>query len=215
MVSFLSRLFGRDKVSASPASIGLQRVAPESRDKSGRREPPDQLDWSRAEYIPMPPSPPTWEVDGRDEFHREYSDPTIKPVFEAGFKNQNAKVVKLAAGLSAEQRQGRVGDVIAKAYRKLVMQRMKAGQLAAAARQCAEMLEMVPADVKDVDRRRFNRILKQMDKEGKKHNYTPVDAASPSSQPLFTMSEGADWIIAGNGNCRLMSGPILPSTSSL
>ena len=196
MASFLSRLLGREKVSASPASIGLQRMAPESRDKSGRREPLDQLDWSRAEYIPMPPSPPTWEVDGRDEFHREYNDPTIKPVFEAGFKNQNVKVVKLAVGLSAEQRQGRVGDVIAKAYRKLVMQRMKAGQLAAAARQCAEMLEMVPGDVKDVDRRRFNRILKQMDKDGKKHNYTPADAASPSSQPLFTISEGADWVIA-------------------
>ena len=62
----------------------------------------------------MPPSPPTWEVDGRDEFHRDYNDPRIGPLFQAGFKNQHAKVVKLAVGLSAAQRLGNVGNVIAK-----------------------------------------------------------------------------------------------------
>ena len=197
MPSFLSKLLGGAKDVVSPESTELLQPAPESRKKSGRREPPAQLDWSRAEYIPMPPSPPTWEVDGRDEFHREYNDPTIGPVFQAGFKNQHTKVVKLAVGLSGEQRQGRVGDVIAKAYRKLIIQRMKAGQLAAAAKQCVEMLEMVPREVQDADRRRFNRILKQMDEAEKKHSYTPVDAASPSSQPLFTVSEGAGWVVAG------------------
>ena len=134
----------------------------------------------------MPPSPPAWEVDGRDEFQREYKDLTIGPVFHAGFQNQHAKVVKLAADLSAEQRQGRVGDVIAKAYRKLIIQRMKAGQLAAAAKRYIEMFDVVPTEVQDVDRRRFNRILNQMKKAGKKHSYTPVDVpAGRSSQPLF------------------------------
>ena len=90
----------------------------------------------------MPPSPPTWEVDGRDEFHREYNDPTIGPVFKAGFKGQHTKVVKLSRNLSAEQRAGKVGDVIAKAFRKLMIQRMKAGQLAAAAKQCLMMFEL-------------------------------------------------------------------------
>ena len=197
MANFLSKLLGRAKDSVSPESIGLQQLPPDSRKKSGRREPPAQLDWSRAEYIPMPPSPPTWEVDGRDEFHREYNDTAIGPVFQAGFKKQHTKVVKLAADLSAEQRQGGVGDVIAKAYRKLIIQRMKAGQLAAAAKQCVEMLEMVPRYTQDVDRRRFNRILKQMDKVGKKHSYTPVHAPSPSSQPLFTILDGSGWVVAG------------------
>ena len=197
MPSFLSKLLGRDKDVALEESTGLQLLAPESRERSGRREPPAQLDWARAQYIPLPPSPPTWEVDGRDEFHQEYNDPTIGPVFQAAFKKQHTKVVKLAAGLSAEQRQGRVGEVIAKAFRKQVIQRMKAGQLAAAAKQCVEMLEMVPRDVHDVDRRRFNRILKQMDKAGKKHCYTPADAASPSSRPLFTVLGGHGWVISG------------------
>ena len=197
MPSFFSKLFGKAKAAVSPAATGLERLAPAAREKSGRREPPAELDWSLAEYIPLPPSPPTWEVDGRDEFHREYSDPTVGPVFQAGFKNQYTKVLKLASGLSVEQRQGRVGDVIAKAYRKLIIQRTKAGQIAAAAKQCVEMFELVPGDVQDVDRRRFNRILDQMRKAGIKHSYAPVDAASPSSQPLFTVTNGAGWTLGG------------------
>ena len=195
MAGFLSRLRRRAKSPLSQEATGLQRLVSDSGKSSGRREPPAQLDWSRAEYVPLPPSPPTWEVDGRDEFHREYSDPAMGPVFQAGFKKQHTKVVKLASTLSAEERQGNVGDVIAKAYRKLIMQRMKAGQLASAARHGAEMLEMVPGQTTDTDRRRFNRILQQMDKEGKKHDYVPVEVASPSSEPLFTVS-GSGWAVA-------------------
>ncbi len=197
MASFLLKLFGKPKDGVSQGSKGLPQRVPESRKQSGRREPPAQLDWSNAEYIPLPPSPPTWEVDGRDDFHREYNDPTIGPVFQAEFKNQHTKVLKLAVSLSAEQRQGRVGDVIAKAYRKLIIQRIKAGQLAAAAKQCVAMFEVVPSEIQDVDRRRFNRILKQMDKAGKKHSYTSVDAANPAPQPLFTVSKDTGWSVVG------------------
>ena len=117
--------------------------------------------------------------------------------FRQSSRTSMPKAVKLAVGLSAEQRQGRVGDVIAKAYRKLIVQRMKTGQLAAAAKQCVEMFEAVPSEVQDVDRRRFNRILKHMDKAGKKHSYTPVDAANPASRPLFTVSKDAGWAVVG------------------
>ena len=210
MPSFFAKLFGKAKGAVSPASTGLERLSPGPRTKSGRREPPAELDWSGAEYVPLPPSPPTWEVDGRDEFHRDYNDPTIGPVIQAGFKGQHTKVVRLASGLTVEQRRGRVGDVIAKAYRKLIIQRMKAGQLAAAAKQSVEMFEMVPGDVQDVDRRRFNRILGQMDKAGIKHHYTPVDAPSPSSQPLFTVSGGAGWSLTGE---RKLKGDERPDPS--
>ena len=195
MRGLLSKLFGNLRMKAPQNSVGLERLAQHSKRPSGRREPPIELDWSQVEYIPLPPSPPTWEVDGRDEFHREYNDPTIGPVFQAGFKNQHAKVVKLTAGLSPEQREGRVGEVIAKAYTKLIVQRMKSGQLAAAAKRCIEMFEVVPGHVKDVDLRRFNRILTQMDKAGNKHDYTPVDAVSPSSLPLFTVSDDTPWTL--------------------
>lgn len=197
MPSFFFKLFGRTKEVVGPEPTELEKLAPESRKTSGRREPPTELDWAHTEYIPLPPSPPTWEVDGRDEFHREYNDPVVGPVYQAGFKNQHTKVVRLAAALSAEQRDGRVGDVIAKAYRKLIVQRMKSGQLAAAARQSVEMFELVPDDVQEVDKRRFNRIIHQMDKAGKKHDFSPIHADSPSSQALFTVLEDCGWILAG------------------
>ena len=210
MTSFLSRLRRGAKSPVSPDSTGLRQLVSESSKGSGRREPPTELDWSHAEYIPLPPSPPTWEVDGRDEFHREYTDPATGPVFQAGFKKQHTKVVTVAAALSAEQRAGRVGDVIAKAYRKLIVQRMKAGQLAAAAKKSAEMFEMVPKHAQDVDRRRFNRILKQIEKQGKKHDYMPVNVAGPSSQPLFTVSGGTGWAMSGE---RKLLGDERPSAA--
>ena len=196
MASFISRLLGKSNDAVPRELAGLRPLEPGTREKSGRREPPTELDWSRAEYIPLPPSPPTWEVDGRDKFHTEYNNPAIKPVYEAAFQRQHTKVVRLAAALSAEHRQGGIGKEIAKAYRKLIIQGMKAGQLAAAAKRCIEMFEMVPGEVQDVDRRRFNRVLNQLDKAGKKHSYTPaVVTSGTASQPLFTITNSTGWDI--------------------
>ncbi|NYT61914.1 hypothetical protein H0A66_06205 [Alcaligenaceae bacterium] len=117
MKGFLSKLFGKAKAEMPLESLELTTLASDSKKGSGRREPPIALNWSQAEYIPLPPSPPTWEVDGRDEFHREYSDPLMSSIFQAGFKSQNTKVLKLAVGLSPAQRQGRVGEVIANSGR--------------------------------------------------------------------------------------------------
>ena len=48
-----------------------------------------------------------------------------------------------------------------------------------------------------MDKRRFNKILGQIDKAGKKHSFKPVNVASPSSQPLFTVSYGSGWVLEG------------------
>ena len=45
---------------------------------------PTEVDWSQAKYIPLPPSPPSWEVDGRDACHRECNEPEIGLVVQAG-----------------------------------------------------------------------------------------------------------------------------------
>ena len=79
----------------------------------------------------------------------------------------------------------RAGALVAQAYGKIVVQRMKSGQHAAAAKRCLEMFERVPNYVDDVDKRRFNRILKQMEKAGKKHDYEPVNAPSPPLHSLI------------------------------
>ncbi|WP_169720180.1 J domain-containing protein [Aliagarivorans taiwanensis] len=63
----------------------------------------------------------------------------------------------------------------------------------AAAKQSVELLERLPEYVKDADLRRFNRILKDLDKLGKKHNYLPIPVESSSSLELFQTSEDAPW----------------------
>ncbi len=193
---FFSRLLGMDERATQRDFDGVERQDSGSREKSGRRELPFELDWSSADYIPLPPSPPAWEVDGRDEFHAEYNDPAIKPVFQAAFQRQHTKVVKLATGLSAKQRKGQIGKEVAKAYRRLIIDGMKAGHLQAAAKRCIEMFEMVPNEVQDVDRRRFNRLLSQMDKAGKKHGFTPAIVTSDrASKSLFTIVNSTGWVI--------------------
>lgn len=181
-----------ERGSSAPLVNRVSRTA-----KGGaRRDAPIELDLSNADYVPLPPSPPRWEVDGRDEFHREYNDPALGPIFRASFQRQPAKVVKLAAGLPPERLQGRAGEEVAKAFRTL-LQRMTATRLAAAARLCSEMFERVPAHVRDEDRRRFNRLLAAMDKAGKKHSFAPVPVGGRSEQPLFTVAGVGGWILAG------------------
>jgi len=173
----------------------LDRSVASSRGGSGRREPPKELDWSHAKYVPLPPSPRTWEVDSRREAHRAYKDPVLGPVLQAGDRGQHAKVAKLAAGLTPEQRQAKVGEVVAKSCRKLIIQRTKSEQFSAAANQSLKMFELVPDCVQDVDRRRFNRILDRMDKAGTKHSFERVPVDSSPVQPLFSLSERSGWVL--------------------
>lgn len=197
MIKFISKFLGKSDSKAPSESVKIDEFGSNSDRTTGRRTPPIELEWSKAEYIPLPPSPPTWEVDGRDEFHRLYNDPIIGPVFQANFKRQHTKVVKLAVKLTPKQRQGKVGEVIAKAYRKLITQRMKAGQFAAAARQCTEMFALTPDEINDVDKRRYNRAISHINKMGKKHDFKPIDVTPAGSEPVFTVSESSGWVLNG------------------
>ena len=84
--SFLSKLFGKAKVVAAQETAVSEGCVPATQKTSERQGGHDRpkLDWTRAKYVPLPPSPPTWEVNGRNEFHRERNDPkaglkTISP----------------------------------------------------------------------------------------------------------------------------------------
>ena len=155
-MSILSRLFGKRSKSQQENLV----VRGTERSKSrGRTEEPRDVDLNAVEYIPLPPAPPTWEVDGRDEFHREYEDPLLKEIFQAGWQRKYTKVIKLAAELVPERLAGQVGQVVAKAYRDTVQKRLKANQIEPAARWAKAMLDTVPVHCTDVDKRRYNKIL--------------------------------------------------------
>ena len=56
--------------------------------KKDQPEKPQDIDLNSVEYIPLPPSPKTWEVDGRNEFHAEYQIPELKEIFQAGWEKK-------------------------------------------------------------------------------------------------------------------------------
>lgn len=192
-MSILSRLFGKRSKSLQENAV----VRGAERSKSwGHTETPHDVDLNAVEYIPLPPSPRTWEVDGRDEFHREYEDPDLKEIFQAGWQRKHTKVIKLATDLTPEQLAGHIGEVVAKAYRDTIQKRLKANQIKPAARWAKEMLDTVPAHSSDVDKRRYNKILDKLDKAKVSHQFERIDAHPTNNQPLFALSEGANWTLA-------------------
>ena len=72
MAGLFSRLLGGKAETAVPLASAVDQRQRTRGDGSWRREPPDELDWSDEKYVPLPPSPRTWDVDGRVEWNREY-----------------------------------------------------------------------------------------------------------------------------------------------
>jgi hypothetical protein len=167
-----------------------------TQDGNGSRgwETPEELDWSHARYVPLPPSPRVWEV--REPETMGYQDPLLGPVLIAGSQGHHAKVVKLAAELSAGQLSSRAGEVVANAYRKLILQSVQEDHLTAAATMSQRMFEVTPSHVRDSDKRRFNRIIAAMDRAGTKHGFEPIHAPTSVKQRLFELSEEAPWTLA-------------------
>jgi hypothetical protein len=197
MADLFSKLFGKRKGAPTPESAVATQTRDRSRRESGRREKPAKLDWSQAQYVPLPPAPETWGGGGSRKPYPDFTDPVKGPVFRAGAERLHTKVVKLADGLSPEQLEGDVGEVVTKAYRHIISQRFKAGQLNAAAKQSLKMFETVPSHVQDKDKRRFNRIIGDMDKADMSHRFEPVAVTPVQNLPLFTLSTEAAWTLAG------------------
>ena len=172
----------------------LERREGRGREDAGRRDPPRDAKLEEAEYIPLPPSPPSWGMGGRFDPQREYEDPALEPVFSASLERKHEKVIRLGASLTAGQREGLAGEVIAKAYRQVIGKRRAGGQLMAAAKWCVDMFECVPTHASDRDKRRFNEILSELRKKQIHHDYTPIKLLPPAEpQPLFEISAAADW----------------------
>jgi hypothetical protein len=189
-LSLLSRLFGKRGDNRKEKAISR---AIETNDDRSRRESLNDVDLDSIEYIPLPPAPHTWEVDGRDEYQHEYEDPQLKNIYKAGFQRKNTKVINLAADLSPEQLSGRVGETVAIAYRDIVKKRLKANQIKPAACWAKKMLETVPDHCTDADKRSYNNILSKLDKANVKHSFSPIEVPQAKNEPLFQFLGGLNW----------------------
>ena len=191
-MNIFSKLF-RKKNRTSNRGYQLENRSTK-REKSGTQKPRD-IDFSTIEYIPLPPSPKTWEVDGRGEFHSEFSKPELKEIFTAGWQKKYTKVIKLSKNLSSVSREGQVGEVIAKAYRDIIIKRRKSQQLLPAIRWASEMLESVPMHCTDTDKRRYNAIIKQLNKEQVNHQYDLLTLPKSATVPVFQVLDNEFWKI--------------------
>lgn len=207
MADFFSKLFGRSDPKPAADVAVATRPRSAKRKRSGRRETPTTLDWSKARYVPLPPSPRKWEVDARHDTSVGYSNPALRPVYVARDQKQYTKVVKLASGLSEEQLQGHGGEIVAEAYRHVIRQRSKAGQLNAAAQQSLAMFEKVPSHTRDKDKRSYNKIIGDMDKAGTKHHFEPVPVSPAQIVPLFTLTTETSWTLEGEQKLAMEDRP--------
>ena len=194
MTRILSKLFGSNR-KPLPTNALEQREGSGDR-SSSRRQKPRELDLQSAEYIPLPPSPSKWELDDREEKAEAYSNPALRPVFDASFKRQFTKVITLAWEVPEDLRDTLIGQEVARAYREVIQRRRKAGQLKAAAKYADEMFRAIPSHCEDRDKRRLNKILGELDKKGTPHDFSRVPVEASEQVPLFQVSAGSGWEIS-------------------
>lgn len=191
-MSIFSNLFGKRGNNRVKNEVARNK---ETNKRHRRNEPPNDLDLNSVEYVPLPPSPKTWEVDGRENFNRDYNDPLLKEIFRAGWQRKNTKVTDLAKDIGPEHLSGQAGQVVAKAYRDIILKRLKSNQIEPAARWSKEMFDIVPTHCTDTDRRRYNKILDKLDKANIRHEFTKIEVATTKDEPLFTLSEDSKWTL--------------------
>jgi len=191
MFDWLKRQLAGSGPPPNPHAVAPQRPG----EKKGRKDPPRDLDLSAAVYVPLPAAPKSWEVDGRDVFHVDFKDPVLGPIIQASFDGKDHKVIGLATDVPAQRLAGPAGSYAAKSWRKVVIQRRKAGQFRAAARLQAEMLAQVGGHCSDTDRRRLNAILKQAKKEGVVIEQAPIDVVPRSEETKFRVSASSGWTL--------------------
>lgn len=192
-MSIWSRLFGKQNKLKKANSVTHSGKSSKNNQSS---DSPQDIDLNSVNYIPLPPSPKKWEVDGRDEFHEEFRNPDFETIFKAGWQRKHTKVIKLSSNLTQDQLVGQVGEIVAKAYRDTILKRSKAGQIEPAARWAAEMLETVPTHCTDTDKRRYNKTVKELDKAKIKHKYSLLDTPPTNKQDPFTLSENSPWLLS-------------------
>jgi DnaJ domain len=150
-------------------------------------------------YIPLPPSPPSWELkyEQNKDFHEAYEDPKKRVVLQAYWNKKYNKVVGLIDTISLSEREGEVGHTFLKAYRNLIQRWRNKGNFSVALKWSTQMIDNIPHLITDMDRRRHNKMLSELESTGKKHSYSKIDSpkAPKKKRPRFAIDENSDWSI--------------------
>jgi len=192
----LNRILGRigkeDKGDAKAASL-VKKIDPKR--TNGLKE----ISFLNLRYIPLPPSPSSWELkqDQNKDFYEAYEDPKKRVVIQAYWDKKYNKVVGLIDTISLSEREGEVGHTFLKAYRNLIQQWRNKGKIPVALKWSAQMLDNLPHMITDTDRRRHNKMLLELESTGKKHSYTKIDLlkTQKKEQSRFAIDGNSGWSI--------------------
>lgn len=130
MVS-IKRFFGLSK-KGQDRKTDVQRAIVASKLKSkNKTKGSKEIDLSTATYIPLPPSPQSWELrQGKNQdFRKAYEKENTRKVLEAYWQKKYNKVVSLIDTIPLNERVGDVGNALLKAYRQLVQRWKNKGKL--------------------------------------------------------------------------------------
>lgn len=164
-----------------------------SKKKEGNSTP-KEINLNNVKYIPLPPSPKSWDLDGRNEFHQEYNIPEIREVYNESHQQKYTNVIKKSFLLSQEQLKLNVGEEVAKAYRQIIINKRKANQFKAAGKWSSEMLSRIEFHCNDTDKRRHNKIINDLEKNNIKHPYNTIEIKKEEGK-LFEIENNQEWKI--------------------
>ncbi|MDX4060725.1 DnaJ domain-containing protein [Aliarcobacter skirrowii] len=156
---------------------------------------PKEINLNNVKYIPLPPSPKSWDIDGRNEFHQEYKIPEIREVYNESYQKKYTNVIKKSLLLSEEQLKLNIGKEVLKAYRQIIFDKFKANQLKTAGKWSSEMLSRVEFHCNDTDKRRHNKIINDLEKNNIKHPYNTIEIKKEEVE-LFEIDNNQKWKIS-------------------
>ena len=184
-MDLLKRIFQKDE-----NSLLTQRHPKKKR----KIDSPKEINLENVKYIPLPPSPKSWDLDGRNEFHEEYDIPEIREVYNESYQHKYTNVIKKSFILSQEQLKLNIGKEVAKAYRQIIINKRKANQHKAAGKWSSEMLSRIEFHFNDTDKRRHNKIISDLNRNNIKHAYSVIEIKEEEVK-LFEIENNQEWKI--------------------
>lgn len=162
---------------------------------------PQEIDISLANYIPLPKAPEIWKVKEKNygKTNCDWLNNKINyQVYRAYNEQKYNKVISFYDQISEKYLQGEPGYLLLKSYRKIIHNWQNKKRPKVAIKWSAEMSEKLTFLINDTDRRRHNKIIDQLDKEGVKHSFKKFEIIKlkKEPEPKFILVNENSWKIS-------------------
>ena len=196
-VGIFGQFLYRKARSAKASSKPLPDIGESTQRRRSTSKKPLSIDFSSAEYIPLPPSPQYWEArQGQMGEHYRFSSSTCgRQILHTYSQKRFNKVVELADGMPQSDLTGEVGEIVLKAYRKIIVSWAQRDRPRVALKWSTKMMERLSPLITDSDRTRHNKLIGKLDSQGIKHEYQLCSLQQPTKArtPVFHVPEWCQW----------------------